>query len=377
MGRDWRVDTLRGYFLFLMTLAHLPEEVLLRLAEYFFGFASAPDGFVFLSGMTTAWVYLRVRNKRGPSAMRAKALRRTGDIYFTHMLLLSLAIIAGARMGAASVRSLHPLLTLLSGSLFLYQPRMLDILPMYCIFFLCIPLTLEAMMRGKAWLVGVISGAMWLAAQCGVGDAVRGVTWIDLGAFNVLAWQGYFIAGQYIGYRRVAGKTVVPKSRRLLALCAAIALLLFEQRHFGLVTASWLQFVGGPDHNPVRFLDAACLGYLVWWVPRSLDERLKVYRLFQMFNYLGQHSLQVFAWSIALTTTMVHFRAYFWNPFSPMGRVAVAVLAGLTLVIPAWLHQLYRQRRSGKPIVLATYHASAGDEQRNTQQPLMPSASAG
>jgi OpgC protein len=95
-------------------------------------------------------------------------------------------------MGAASDRSLHPLRTLASGAVFLYQPRMLDILPMYCIFFFSIPLTLEAMMRGKAWLVGLISGGLWLATQWGVGDSVPGVAWIDLGAFNVLAWQAYF-----------------------------------------------------------------------------------------------------------------------------------------------------------------------------------------
>ena len=361
MGRDWRVDTLRGYFLFLMTVAHLPEEILLRIAEYFFGFASAPDGFVFLSGMTTAWVYLRVRNKRGPAAMRAKALERTRDIYFTHMLLLSLAILAGVRIGAASDRSLHPLRTLASGAVFLYQPRMLDILPMYCIFFLSIPLTLEAMMRGKAWLVGLISGALWLATQWGVGDAVPGVAWIDLGAFNVLAWQAYFIAGQYIGYRKVVGKTVVPRSRALLAGCAAIALFLLLQRHFAIVTAGWLQFVGGPDHNPIRFVDAACLAYLLWSVPQALDEKLKEYRLFQLFNFLGQHSLQVFAFSIALTTTMVHFRPYFWNPLPEAGKVAVAVLSGLTLLIPARLHQIYRERRSPKRVVLAQVPAPAGN----------------
>lgn len=361
MGRDWRVDTLRGYFLFLMTLAHLPEEPLLRLSEYCFGFASAPDGFVFLSGMTTAWVYLRVRQKRGPAAMRAKAMHRTRDIYFTHMLLLALAIVAGTRIGGVSARSLHPLLTLAAGSVFLYQPRMLDILPMYCIFFLCIPLTLEAMMTGKAWVVGLISAALWLATQFGVGDAIPSVSWIDLGKFNVLAWQAYFIAGQYIGYRRVAGKTVIPRSRPLLAICAAVATFIFLQRHFGLVSVSWLQFAGGPDHNPIRFLDAACLGYLVWWMPRMLDEKLKGYRLFQGLNFLGQHSLQVFAWSIALTCTMVHFRPYYWNPLPPPGRVAVAVLTGLTLVIPAWLHQLYRERLSTRPIAVAQYPAAAGD----------------
>jgi len=348
MGRDWRVDTLRGYFLFLMTVAHLPEHVLMRYSEYSFGYASAPDGFVFLSGMTSAWVYLRVRNKYGTAAMRGKAWYRTRQIYFTHILLLSLAILAGMALHGTSFRATHPLLALGSGSVFLYQPQMSDILPMYCLFFLFLPLTLEEMARGRAWLVGVISLALWLAAQRGIGDSFGSVPWIDLGAFNVLAWQAYFVAGQYIGYRKTAAKPVAPKTRMLLVSCAAVAFFLFMERHHPLVRAHWLHFHRGPDHNPLRFLDAACLAYLVWRVPRAVDEILGRFRLVQMFNFLGQHSLQVFAWSIALTCTLYRLRGYYWYSLSSAGQVTLALLAGFSLVIPAYLHQVYRDRRSPK-----------------------------
>ena len=74
MSRDWRVDSLRGYFLILMTLTHLPRHPLERFTHYTFGFASAPDGFVFLSGLVSAWVYLRIRSKRGQAAMEALLL---------------------------------------------------------------------------------------------------------------------------------------------------------------------------------------------------------------------------------------------------------------------------------------------------------------
>ena len=348
MGRDWRVDTLRGYFLFLMTVAHLPEHVLMRYSEYSFGYASAPDGFVFLSGITSAWVYLRVRSKYGPAAMRGKAWYRTRQIYVTHILLLSLAILAGLALHGTSFRATHPLLALGSGSIFLYQPQMSDILPMYCLFFLFLPLTLEQMARGRAWLVGLISAALWLAAQRGIGDSVPAVSWIDLGAFNVLCWQAYFVAGQYIGYRKTVGKPVAPKTRWLLGTCAAIAFFLFIERHHPFVRAPWLRFHRGPDRDPLRFLDAACLAYLVWRVPRGLDGFLKRFRLIQMFTFLGQHSLQVFAWSIALTCTLYRFRAYFWYSLSSAGHVGVALLAGFSLVIPAYLHQAYRERNSPK-----------------------------
>lgn len=365
MGRDWRVDTLRGYFLFLMTVAHLPEHALMRFSEYSFGYASAPDGFVFLSGMTSAWVYLRVRSKRGPAAMRAKALHRTRQIYATHILLLAVAIVAGMLLSGQSFRATHPITALASGSVFLYQPQMSDILPMYCLFFLCLPLTLEQLARGRAWLVGSISLGLWLAAQYGIGDHIAGPSWIYLGAFNVLAWQAYFVAGQYVGYRKMAGKTqVAPKSWALLSVCGAVAFFLFVERHIHPFHWGWLRFHRGPDHNPIRFFDALCVGYVLWRVPRSVDEKLRQLRLFQFFNFLGQHSLQVFAWSIALTCVLVRFRWYYWYGLNSAGRVCLALFAGFSCAIPAYLHQIYRERRSPKMLPVVKTPVLAGDWRR-------------
>jgi hypothetical protein len=75
-----------------MTLGHFPNP-LARFTEYTFGYASAPDGFVFLSGLVSAWVYLRIAEKRGDAAMRSKVLRRSGQIYLTHLVLFTTGII--------------------------------------------------------------------------------------------------------------------------------------------------------------------------------------------------------------------------------------------------------------------------------------------
>ena len=82
------MDSLRGYFLVVMTLAHLPLHPLQRFSSYTFGYASAPDGFVFLSGLVSTWVYLRVRNKHGQRALETRVLRRTRDVYLVHIFLL-------------------------------------------------------------------------------------------------------------------------------------------------------------------------------------------------------------------------------------------------------------------------------------------------
>src|SRR6267154_1723182 len=46
-GRDPRVDTLRGLFLLVMMVDHLPHHALQRFTRQGLGFVSAAEGFVF------------------------------------------------------------------------------------------------------------------------------------------------------------------------------------------------------------------------------------------------------------------------------------------------------------------------------------------
>src|SRR5712692_465930 len=126
-------------------------------------------------------------------------------------------------------------------------------------------------------------------------------SWINLGTFNILAWQAYFVAGQYLGYRGLStGEGAVPRSRVLLVVCIVLSLFFFLDRHreFILGVTPLLKFSIGPSRNPARFLDAACLGYVIWWFPRAINRKLMTLRLFKFFNRLGKHSLQVFAYSL-------------------------------------------------------------------------------
>ena len=359
-SRDWRVDSLRGYFLVLMTVAHLPENPLHRFTGYTFGYASAPDGFVFLSGLVSTWVYLRVRNKHGQRALETRVLRRTRDVYLVHILLLSASIVGAVLLGHDSFQAVHPFQTFVSGSLLMYQPTLSDILPMYCIFLLFTPLVLDQMMKGRAWLIGIASAALWIAAQWGIGDASHLVPWINLGTFNILAWQAYFVAGQYLGYRKLSiGDNAVPKSRVLLAVCAVLALLFFLDRHsyFIFGAAPLLKFSIGPSRTLPRFLDAACLGYVIWWIPRSVDRKLMTLRLCNFFNLLGRHSLQVFAVSLFITAAMSQVRND-WASLPGAAKIGLTLVVVFSLAIPAWLHEMYRTHRRGRLAAGVDYPAA-------------------
>jgi hypothetical protein len=344
MGRDWRVDTLRGYFLVAMTLGHFPNPVA-RFTEYTFGYASSPDGFVFLSGLVSAWVYLPLAQRSGNSTMVSKIFRRAGTIYLTHIALLLLGFLGTHYAGATGHQAVHPWQTFIFGALLWNQVGFDKILPMYCVFLAFSPIVLKQFTEGRAWLIGLISAGLLVGAQFGLGEIRSVAAGLDRDGFNLCAWQAYFVAGQYIGYRAVQSRASgVGKSRILLAACVAVSLVLMVDRH---LLALWginplLRFDGHPDHNPVRFLDAACLGYLVWWIPRALDLAAMKLRFFRFLNLLGGHSLQVFAFSLLVT----RFEASTLKTSSPGLQLFAAVITVLSLGLPAWLHQFFREQSS-------------------------------
>ena len=352
MSRDWRVDTLRGYFLVIMAIAHLPTYPWQGLTFYTFGYASAPDGFVFLSGLVSTWVYLRAREKHGESAMRARALWRARDIYLVHIALLWLGTAGAVLCRKSSFAGMHPFQAVIRGSLLLYQPRLSDILPMYCVFLLFTPFVLNQMAKGRAWLIGLISASLWTAAQFGVGDASsKLVPWIQGGSFNILAWQAYFVAGQYFGYRTIRGGSI-PKLRLLLVVCCGVALFLLVDRHSQLFfgVRPLLRFGNQPDRSLVRFLDAACLGYILCWIPRSVDQKLMKLRIFRFVNELGKHSLQVFAFSLFVTFAATALSSR-WDGLPGAVKLAFVVFTVLSLAIPARLHEIYREYRASGQVV--------------------------
>ncbi|HTF45283.1 MAG TPA: OpgC domain-containing protein [Terriglobales bacterium] len=348
MGRDWRVDTLRGYFLVLMTLGHFPNP-LARYSEYSFGYAAAPDGFVFLAGLVSAWVYLPLAQQRGLEAMTAKVFRRTRAIYLCHVALITLGIIFTLQSGAQSFRASHPIRAFVLGSLLLQQGGFDKILPMYCVFLALTPWLLKQFIKGRAGLIGIVSAGLWTAAQFGLGDNSHRLAWMDLGTFNLCAWQAYFVAGQYLGYRSVNSPAFkVLRSRALLGACLVIAALLMLDRHLIWLAGHppLLGFSAHPNHNPARLLDAACLAYILWFVPRAVDRRLMPVRVFKFFNLLGRHSLQVFMFSMVIA----RFEAHTITTLPVAAKLVLTILTVLSLALPAWIHQRYQSVRAPGPL---------------------------
>ncbi len=168
MARRHEIDALRGLMLTLMTLGHLPTG----FSEYtgqLFGFISDAEGFVFLSAFLVGWIYVARAHKDGIPAMRHAVWRRALTLYACQvgLLLFLLTVVApiGAAKGQPAITNLvsffnrEPLTALSSGLVLLYDPALLDILPLYVLFMLATPAVLTlSLRRGWAPILGFSFG---------------------------------------------------------------------------------------------------------------------------------------------------------------------------------------------------------------------------
>src|SRR5512145_3242160 len=109
-GRAWEIDALRGLMLVLMTATHLPTRFSSPLGQPF-GYVSAAEGFVLLSGFMAGRVYMQRHQRDGEIKMRAAFLKRAMKIYLWQVVLLIflfsfIALIGSAREEEAIVNLL-------------------------------------------------------------------------------------------------------------------------------------------------------------------------------------------------------------------------------------------------------------------------------
>src|ERR1700687_6098929 len=96
------LDALRGLFLVWMTLTHLPTR-LSDLVNQPLGFISSAEGFVFLSALLIARLYIRQAVEEG-AALRTRLWKRALRIYGYHVLMLSVAFTLAAAFAATTHR---------------------------------------------------------------------------------------------------------------------------------------------------------------------------------------------------------------------------------------------------------------------------------
>lgn len=349
--RRWELDALRGLMLVLMTLTHMPTMYSLPSGQPF-GFVSAAEGFVFLSAFMAGRVYGRRARRDGLQAMQTAFHERALKLYLCQLglLLLAFTLIAwlGVRNRQGGVTGLlefffvDPQAAVVGAALLLYNPPLLDILPLYILMMLISPWLLR---RGfqRGWRgVLAVSGLLWLGEQWGLGPALHGfiaaITGMPIpyrytGAFHWLAWQALWVVGLWLGAR----EQPLPRVPRwILAPAALYALAMLLWRHMaGQDPLPWLPAVGMLldkwSLGPMRVLNFASVFLLLVtagpWLARLLP-RLEPLEL------LGRHSLAVFCAHIviALFTLAFFGSTQVVRPWTTDVTLLLAAFAGLFAV---------------------------------------------
>jgi hypothetical protein len=381
MTRRNELDSMRGILLVLMALTHMPMD-LTRFANQPLGFVSAAEGFVFLSAFLVGSIYTPLALQRGMDYVRTRIWKRTRRLYGYHLglLLFAFTVVAGIACFGRS-QALHnflgplfhsPVWASIGAPLLLYQPPLMDILPMYIVFLGLTPLLLQLAVRRGWRLPLVVSALMWIAAQLQVG---RGLYELLAGggyplprdawsSFDWFAWQLIWIVGLWLGSRAgrpapIASESLTSPSRGLqrgstwvliAGVCAA-AVLLCARHHIGGLVA-WLD-LNQPLTNkwhlgPLRLANFALLSFLAHRLLLPLLHSVRIGAL----ELLGRSSLQVFTAHIPIC--ILANGLLLATPMAiPLQMTLLALMLGVMLLV-AWRAESPRISVS-RPVSLARY----------------------
>jgi len=344
--RDLRLDFFRGLAMFIILVAHTPNNFFTSWIPARFGFSDATEIFVFCSGMASAIAFGRTFDRAGWRLGSARVGYRVWQVYWAHLgLFFAVATLLAAidRFGdfdKAYIGTLNlwkffadPGPQLVGLFTLTYVPNYFDILPMYLVILVILPLMM-ALARVHTGLVALAVVAIWAMAQraaldaLGLGDwhfAFPAEPWSDrTWFFNPFGWQLVFFTG-FAFMRGWLPKP--PVTAPLIGLALAVVIANIPLSHIGMreifaplapeireAVIDWRIGYNGlinkSDFGLLRYVHFLALAYLCWAAAGDGGARLRAAgqgaaarvwgALLAMILKVGQQSLAVFVFSMFL-----------------------------------------------------------------------------
>jgi hypothetical protein len=357
--RELRLDLFRGLALWLIFIDHLPPNILTWFTIRNYGFSDATEIFIFISGYTAAFVYGRAMRDAGVVVATARILRRVWQIYVAHVFLFTIFL---AEISYVATRFENPLyteemgimdflkepdVTIVQALLLRFRPVNMDVLPLYIVLMLFLPLIL-VLMRRSADLMLALSVALYAA------------TWeFDLylssypngfWAFNPFAWQLLFVFGAWCaqgGAQRMSRILSSP-----ITLWISVAYLLFA--FFVTLTwyfpqlghviprrlEQWMYPISKTDLDVLRFAHFLALAAVtVRFLPKDWVGLKSPW--LRPLILCGQHSLEIFCLGVFLAFAGHFLLAEFSGG---AGLHFVISICGILIMSgAAWLLSWYKQ----------------------------------
>lgn len=310
-------DILRGIFLLMMIVDHSPSQLRL-FTDQPIGFFTTAEGFVFVSAFLAGMLFRRRTEDSGFAAARSATVGRAWRIYRAHLLTVSFAFVIGSFFlsefpGVGNLLDQYlknPAAALVGSALLLFRPPLMDILPMYIWFSFLTPLAFLAAQRWGWKAVIYTSLALWLISQTRVRDllvtASRGIPYVELGPFDILAWQLLWISGLFFGQRFQGGAAVthLPSSlqRVLLALVIGFLGWRWGSIYLGVDLSNQIWLLDKWHLGPLRLINFFATGWLI-------SKFLKRFECWEAplhpLSLIGRHMLPVFCCQICLSVLLI------------------------------------------------------------------------
>src|SRR6202011_6382814 len=171
--RELRLDLFRGLALWLIFIDHLPPNFLTWFTIRNYGFSDATEIFIFISGYTAAFVYGRAMLEHGVVVATARILKRVWQIYVAHGFLFTIFLAEISYVATSFENPLYseemgimdflkqPDVTIVQALLLRFRPVNMDVLPLYIVLMLFLPLILWVM-KWKADVALALSVALYV-----------------------------------------------------------------------------------------------------------------------------------------------------------------------------------------------------------------------
>jgi hypothetical protein len=210
LGRDPRLDLLRGFCVFAMIVDHVGgTSWLYVLTGGNRGPVTAAEGFVFLSGLVLGMVSRRRVERDGLRAAIRSSLARAWTLYglTVALTLIFVALTVDTDLAIWVDRSLLGEITswpalVTSAVLLRFTWHGTDILALYALLLAASPLALFLLAEGRHWRLLGGSWALWLMFQVAPEQAVIPWPIEHATTFPFAAWQALFVSALVVGYRR-------------------------------------------------------------------------------------------------------------------------------------------------------------------------------
>lgn len=315
--RNLQLDFFRGLALMVIFINHMPSNPWFAYTPSRLGPSDAAETFVFLSGFAAAIAFGRSFIQAGIGIGSVRVLFRCGQIYVAHIALFVLMSSLFVWMTSQEflgvqwqLDNLHyffdqtedALLALVSLQ---YVPNFIDILPMYLLILLWLPMV-WALSRIHVYLALAFSITLYLVAwTLGwelTADPLTGRPWY----FNPFCWQLVF----FTGFAFSSGWLPIPRFHRgLMWLCIVYAVFCyplenaFGYQHlpwFATWRENWAPLLDKSHVGLMRYLHFLAMTYLVTLFMRSHQHWLQ-HNLAHKIIALGQQSLPIFMFGTCLS----------------------------------------------------------------------------